>query len=81
MCTQGISNLTTSCEPRFVASMDDSKVLLLLWVCPGNETTPTAEQQLALCQYLLEQGVATECKPPNGEVMTLPTSPPLSATK
>ena len=69
----------TSCEPRFVLTNDGGAVLL--WVCPTNVTEPTAEEQQQLCQYLFEQGVALECKPPNGEAMTPPSAPTIPATR
>ena len=68
MCHKYIFQLlTTSCEPRLVPTTESEAILL--WLCQDNVTEPNATQLLTLCQHLLDQNVASGCKPPNGEII------------
>lgn len=68
--------LTTNCEPRFIGT-GDSDELILIWLCPEREETPSAEAQQGLCNYLFKLGAVATCKLPMGEFTTPPTTPPL----
>ena len=77
---QQTSRLTTICEPRFIALVPDT-TLLLIWLCPEGEQVPSSEQQQRLCDYLFELGVVSRCKLPRGEFMIPPEDPTLPSTR
>lgn len=46
-----------------------------------NTTEPTSEDQVVLCNVLLESPLVVTCTPPGGEEMTQPTIAPLGTSR
>lgn len=70
-----VTTLATSCEPRFIQPDSQENLYALIWICPVNVTEPTPEDQVVLCNALLESSLVVTCKPPNAQELSLPRAP------
>ena len=67
-----VEDAVTVCEARFLQTPDATDSYVLVWVCPVGVAEPSQEDQLQVCQLLVDGGFVTTCTPPDGATISRP---------
>ena len=74
------NGFVTVCEARFIPSSSASNTLLLVWACPDGVAAPGDDDEVAICDLLIDQRLVSSCTSHRGTV-DLPPAPYLPPTR
>ena len=66
------TDAVTVCEARFLQTPDTTDSYVLVWVCPVGVAEPSQDDQVQVCQLLVDGGFVASCTPPDGSAISRP---------